>query len=90
MVHYLVLLFDVLCSIFHNLCSLYIAIHFFTFTILPMLSSNALTHHVLAFCLIVDLKIWCVYVENVLNIIYFVAYLVVGFHLHLHVFSFII
>jgi len=39
--------------------------------------------------MLVDLNIWCVYVERLLNIImYFVACLVLGFHSHLHLSSF--
>ena len=43
----------------------------------------------LASCMLEDLNIWCVYVESLINVnMYFVPYLVVGFHSHLHLSSF--
>ena len=78
----------VLCSIF------YFFVHYkFSYAFLHVHTGThvvieRLNHHVLFSCMLVDLNIWCVYVESLLNIMYFVAYVVVSFHSHLHLFSF--
>jgi len=65
---HLVLLYVVLCSIFYYFRSLYSLCissrsHWYTCS-----HRTSLPHHVLASCMLVDLNIWCVYVESLLNI----------------------
>jgi len=82
-------LYIVLCSIFYKFRSLYSLClssrsHWYTCS-----HQTPLPHDVLASCMLVGVNFWYVYVESLLNIImYFVVYLVVGFHSHLHLSSF--
>jgi len=86
---YLVLLYIVLWSIFYNFRSLYSLCISSRLQWCSCIHRTPKPHYVLASCMLVDLNIWCVYVESlVTKHMYFVAYLVVGFHSHLHLSSF--
>ena len=74
------------CVAYFNICVHNIAIHFFTFTLLHMLVSNALIPPCASFlraCRSKYMYLVCLS-RKLTKHTYFVAYLVVGFHIYMY------